>query len=113
MSNADTRQEFATALSTVAGIHGHASKPSTLNEGDAWPQWRGSTPHAGAAENRWAVLIVLPQSDDINADAFIDSHGQALMDALRPVMFIDSIDPATIGPDNSPMYALLITGRCE
>lgn len=113
MSNAQTRQAIADALSTVDGIKGYPAKPSALNEGDAWPQWRGGVPHAGAVENTWAVLVVLPQADDITADTYADAKGEALLEALRPVLFIDSLAPASLGPDTSPIYALLITGRSE
>lgn len=115
MSNAQTRQDIADALSTVAGIHGHTARPSALNEGDGWPQWRGAEPRAHAYRNNWAVLIVLPQSDDVSADAFADSHLGALLEALRPVIYVDAIVPATIpvpGVDGD-MYALLITGTSE
>jgi hypothetical protein len=113
MSNAQTRQDIATALSRVTGINGHPARPTVLNEGDAWPQWRGGTPHAYAIENTWAVLIVLPQADDVTADSFADAHGEALIEALRPVMFVDSLVPAEIPSEAGPMYALLLTGRSE
>ncbi len=113
MSNAQTRQDIAAALSTVAGIHGHAVRPAAMNEGDAWPQWRGGVPRAGAVENTWSVLIVMPQANDITADGFADSHGEALLEALRPVLYFDSIAPAEIPVESGQMYALLITGRAE
>lgn len=114
MTRAQTRQDIADALSEVAGISGHTSKPSALNEGDAWPQWRGSAAAGGRSfTETWAVLVVLPQSDDITADAYADSHAQALVDALRPVIYVDSIDPATIPGGEGQMYALLLTGRSE
>lgn len=113
MSNAQTRQDIADALSAVAGITGHPSRPAALNEGDGWPQWRGGVPHAGAVENTWAVLVVLPSADEVTADGFADSHGQALLDALRPVLSVDSIAPAEITSEAGPILALLITGRSE
>lgn len=113
MSNAQTRQDIAAALSGVAGIHGHPARPTTLSEGDAWPQWRGGTPHAHAVENTWAVLIVLPQSDDVTADSFADSHGEQLLDALREVLYVDSIAPATLDTEAGQMYALMLSGRSE
>lgn len=113
MSNAQTRQAIAEALDDVAGIHGHPARPSALSEGDAWPQWRGGVPHAHAVENTWAVLVVLPQTDDVTADSFADSHGEQLLDALRSVLFVDSIAPAEIPTEGGPMYALLFTGRSE
>ena len=113
MSRAQTRQAIADALSTVAGIHGYPARPDVMGEGDAWPQWRGSAPRAYAAEHTWAVLIVLPQADDVSADSFADEHEEALTDALRPVMSVDSIAPAEIASEAGPLYALLITGRSE
>ncbi len=114
MSNADTRVEIATALSTVAGINGHRVRPSTLNDGDAWPQWRGAIPRAHAYLNTWAIMIVMPQSDDIAADQFADDHLADLLDALREVIFVDSIEPAVLNAgQQGDMYALMITGRSE
>lgn len=114
MSRAQTRQAIADALSEVDGITGYPSRPRVMSAGDAWPQWRGGTPRAYAVEDTWAVLIVLPQTDDVTADSFADAHGEALLDALRPVIHVDSIAPATIPAEGtSGLYALLITGRSE
>ncbi|HET8716664.1 MAG TPA: hypothetical protein VFM50_02850 [Nocardioidaceae bacterium] len=112
MSNADTRQAIATALSTVSGVTGYPARPDALSEGDGWPQWRGAATHAYAFENTWAVLVVLP-AGDVSADAFADSHGESLVDALRPIMFVDNIAPATLDTEAGQMYALLISGRSE
>lgn len=113
MSRQQTRQDIADALTEVDGIHGYPARPDALTPGDGWPQWRGATPHAYAFENTWAVLIVLPQADDVTADSFADEHGDALVDALRPVMFVDSLAPAELASEAGPIYALLITGRSE
>jgi hypothetical protein len=113
MSNADTRQAIAAALSRVTGIHGHPARPTALSEGDAWPQWRGSEKAGGHAfTNTWAVLVVLP-ADDVSADAFVDAHGEQLVNALRPVLYVSALTPAEIPSEAGPMYALLITGRSE
>lgn len=114
MSNTQTRIDIATALSSVAGIQGYRVRPSTLNEGDAWPQWRGCVPRAHAYLNTWAIFIVLPQADDVTADGFADSHLDALLEALREVVAVDAVDPATINAgQQGDMYALMITGRSE
>lgn len=114
MSNADTRQDIADAMSTVDGITGHASRPSALNTGDAWPQWRGADRAGGHAfTNTWNVLVVLPSADDVSADAFADEYGEALIDALRPVLYVDSFTPATTPSEAGDVYALLLTGRSE
>jgi hypothetical protein len=118
MSNAQIRADIATALSTVTGpsgpIHGHVSRPAAMNERDAWPQWRGSEYAAGHSfTSTWVVLVVLPQTDDVTADSFADQYGAALLDALRPVLAVDTIAPAEIPTEAGQMYALLITGRAE
>ena len=114
MSNAQTRQNIADALSTVAGIKGYTSTPSAPSVGDGWPQWRGADRAGGYAyTNTWIVLIVLPNQDEVTADAYADEHLELLDDALRPVLFIDSIAPAEIPAEGGPLLALLITGHSE
>ena len=113
MSNASTRQAIATALSTVSGVTGYVQRPAAMKPGDGWPQWGGSERDAGQGFlETWRVLIVLPV-DEVSADAFADSHQDALVAALRPVLFIDSFAPANFAADGGDVYALLITGRSE
>lgn len=114
MSNADTRDAIAAALSTVTGVIGYARRPAVMKPGDGWPQWGGNE-HAGGAAfiESWAVLIVLPAADEVSADEFADSHGTALLEALQPVMFVDGMKPATIPASGNDLYALMITGRSE
>lgn len=115
MSNAQTRQDIADALSTVDGIIGHPAKPSALNDGDAWPQWGGNqvVSNGGLYENTWTVIVILPQADDITADDFVDSKGYEIAEALSPHLFVETMRPANAGSDASPRYALLLTGRSE
>jgi len=114
MSNADTRQAIATALAAVAGVTGYTSTPSAPAVGDGWPQWRGADRAGGQAfTNNWDILIVLPQNDEVTADAYADARLEALADALRPVVFVDSAVPAQIPDASGPLYALLITGHSE
>lgn len=113
MSNADTRAAIAAALSTVTGITGYPKRPTTPAPGDGWPQWRGGEHAGGAAfEHTWAVLIMLP-AGETSADDFADSHGEALVDALKLVMYVDRFDPATFKLSSNDAYALMITGRSE
>jgi hypothetical protein len=113
MSNAQTRQDIADALSEVPGINGYPSRPNVMAEGDAWPQWRGSEYAGGHAYiNNWVVLVVLPKGD-VSADAFADSHGEQLVDALRPVMSVQSTTPAEIASEGGQIYALMLSGRSE
>src|SRR5690349_8798305 len=114
MSRAATRQAIATALSTVTGVTGYARRPSVLTEGVGWPQWAGSA-YAGGHMYTWLwnILIVLPSADDSTADEFADEHEDQLLEALRPVLFIDETKPAKIDTEGGPVYALLLTGRSD
>lgn len=114
MSNAQTRLDIAAALDTVDGVHGYAARPNVLGDGDAWPQWRGSEYAGGHAQsNTWAVMIVLPQADDVAADAFVDTHGDVLADALREHLTMDGFTPVKLDTETGDVYALMITGRSE
>lgn len=109
MSRAATRQAIATALSTVTGVTGYASRPDVLSEGDGWPQWAGEV-YPGTQQ--WNVLVVLP-ADDVSADSWVDEHGDAVHDALKSIIFIDETKPAKIATDAGDMYGVLFTGRSE
>lgn len=110
-----TRQDIAAALTGVAGLTGHSARPASVNALDAWPQWRGAVRAVNgyASEHTWAIIIVLPQGDDITADGFVDDHGQAIAEALRHDLSVDGFEPATIDTGAGQMYALLVTGRSE
>jgi hypothetical protein len=113
MSNADTREVIAEAVSTVDGLHGYVKRPTSSRPGDAWPQWSGAERADGALfVNAWRVYIVLP-SDESAADEWADQYGDLLADALAPVMFVDAITPAAIPITGGELLALMITGRSE
>jgi hypothetical protein len=113
MSNADTRAAIAAAISTVDGLTGYVKRPTAMKPGDGWPQWRGAARADGFGFlETWAVLVVLPDNET-TADEWADSHGYALATALEPVMFVESIAPATIPASGNDIYALMITGRTE
>ena len=65
-----TRQDIATALSTVPGIQGSALDPPTKAAGQAWPVWRDSVTLNGcdAVTVNWYVFAILP-AGDLNAPA--------------------------------------------
>lgn len=113
MSNASTRAAIAVALSTVSGVTGYPRRPVAAKVGDGWPQWGGSERDGGQSfAETWNVLVVLPP-DETSADVFADSHQDALIAALRPVLFVTSFAPANYKADDGDVYALLITGRSE
>lgn len=113
MSNGDTRIAIAHALDGVTGVNGYPVRPKAFKAGDAWPQWGGSERADGRAFlETWRVLIVLP-SDETTADTFADEKQAQLVNALSPIIYIDSFAPANLAGDGGDILALLITGRCE
>lgn len=116
MSTGTTRAALAAAMSTVDGVTGYARRalvPAPA-PGDGWVLWRGGVRSEGwAYQHTWAVVIALP-GDEVTADAWIEAHIDALMDALEPVMFVESFTPAVtpIAGQNEAL-ALMITGRSE
>jgi hypothetical protein len=119
VTRAEVRDAIAAALSEVTGpsgdINGHAHRPTSMNELDAWPQWRGGTYAGGQAVmmQRWDVMVVLPAADDVTADAFADAYGDALVDALASIMAVSDMIPAKIDTEPGDLYALLLSGRRE
>ena len=116
MSTGDTRAALAAALSTVDGVTGYARRalvPAPA-PGDGWVQWRGNLRADGwAFTQTWAVVIALA-GDEVQADEWIEAHTDDLMDALEPVMFVESFQPAALPLiGNSESLALMITGRSE
>lgn len=118
MSTDDTRAALAAALSTVDGVIGYARRGlvPVPKPGDGWVMWRGGVRADGwEFTNTWAVVIVLPPSE-VDADAWIETRIDALTDALEPVMFVESFQPAVTPLTGSPAseaLALMITGRSE
>lgn len=113
MNVAQTRTDIAAALSTVAGVTGYPRRPTAVKAGDAWPLWRGGERSDGFTfVQSFAVLVALP-GDEAAADNGADTYGPPLVDALEPVLFVESITPATVATGEGDMNALMITGRVE
>jgi hypothetical protein len=115
MSNATTRTRIAAALNTVSGINGYDARPHTIRAGDGWPQWSGGIRDETSVgfEETWRVMVVCSQASANDADRFLDSHGQQLLDALAPILFVDGYAPAKLETEAGDLYALMITGRTE
>jgi hypothetical protein len=114
VSNSETRQAIADAVSTIVGLKGYARRPNAPKPGDAWPLWRGGERADGHVMlNTWAVVLLLP-GDEERADSWVDQHGDDLFDALEThAMSVDRIVPATTPLAGTDAFALMITGRSE
>jgi hypothetical protein len=115
MSNATTRAAIAAAISTVPGLRGHTRQPSPCKAGDGWALWGGGVRDEDSMgfDETWRVMIVCDQGDSNAADLFLDSHGDDVLAALRPVLFVESYAPALLATEAGNLFALLITGRSE
>lgn len=116
MSLVGKRDEIAAVLSTVDGVKGYAKRPDAPRPGDAWPQWGGSErdENTPAFMETWQVLVHLP-ADYARADAWVDSHRDALWDAVESVGWILAFEPAELGQTGggAPINGLMITMRSE
>lgn len=113
MSLESSRAEIANALSTVAGITGYQKRPNPPVEGDAWPLWSGSDRADGSAFlPTWSVRILVPQ-DEAAATDWWDDHRDAVLDALRPVLYVQRVAPAAIAASGSDLLIIEISGITE
>lgn len=113
MDLAADRTAIAAALSTAPDVTGYAFRPVKLRAGDAWPLL-GTMDRAGGLSFTvsWRVLVFLPQ-DGPGASEWVDSHVEAIVDALEPVGFVDRIEPVTISDGDADRYALQFLMRSE
>lgn len=121
MSISGRRQAIADACNALTltapdriKIYTHRAQVPSPQEGDGWVLFRGFTRGpASAYLATYAVVILLP-SNEQKADEWIENNTDALDDALRPVIFVESFQPAEYPlQSNSAALALLITGRSE
>lgn len=101
------RQPIADALSEVPGVTGYAYRPRAAGVGDAWMKWLGATRVSlGAYEVSWQVTVLVPL-DESGQEEWIEQHFDDLIEALAPVLCVDTVEPGLSG--DSP--ALMLTGR--
>lgn len=106
------RAAIATALGTVAGVHGYPYRPTTPRAGDAWPilpsmdrqddiVWRPT----------WTIIVMLP-ADERAASDWVDEHFDAIVTALQAgPIYPETAEPALMQTGAGDMYVLQITGR--
>lgn len=109
-----TKEAIAAALAGVAGVTGYAAKPTILATGDAFIRWGGWARLNGFLVATYRVIIVTPQGE-ADADAWIYEHADLLVDALQPVLYVDSVEPTLLPAEGSQggLFTVTITGRTE
>lgn len=115
-----SRQEIADAIATLVVADGtqkltaSKSRPSVMGPGAAWPRLGSVDWNDGAGYGTtWQVWIVMPSQEEAAA-VWLEANASALVKALRPVLFVDRIEPITIPVENTTsLLGLLITARSE
>jgi len=112
----EQKAAIVAAVNGVDGVKAFITRPKILMPGTAYVRWRGWERSDGSAyASTWSVIIVLPQADEETADAWIYDHADVLETALRPVMYVESFQPASLPVEANPrgLFALQINGRSE
>lgn len=110
----ETKQAIAAAVSAVDGVQGYSSRPGVLRPGDAFVRWGGWQRAEGTAfYATFRVVVVLDQGSETTADESAYALADTLEAALRPVMFVDAIEPTILPTEAGDMFSLTITGRTE
>lgn len=108
-----TRQAIAEALSTVDGVTGYAKRPTVLGEGVAWPLVQRLDRGPGQAfQTTWRVIVLL-SGDELTAYDQLDEFAVTVPDALRAVLYVDSITPYAITTDAGDLFGFELTARSE
>lgn len=114
MSLTGQRKAIASALSSVAGVTGHETRPPAPAEGDAWPLLGPGDRQAGTAFMlTWVVRVFVPQ-DEVGAADWWDSHWPDLFWALhQQVGTVDRFAPAAVPAAGGDQLVYEITIRTE
>jgi hypothetical protein len=113
VSLAGKRQQIAAALDSVADVHGHEHRPSTMAVGDAWPLLGPLDRVRGTAfVATWRVRLILPQDEEA-ASEWLDEHWPPLFYALERHGSVTRAVPVMLPAGGGDMYALEITLLAE
>jgi hypothetical protein len=108
-----SRSDFVLPLSSVAGVTGYEFRPTGLAAGDAWPLIASMDASEGYDYlTSWRVLVVLP-SDERAAATQFETWTPLLIDALRPVAFVESVAPVTIQTSAGEIPGIQLTARSD
>lgn len=113
MSWVNDRVDIADALSLVAGVTGHAWRPSVIASGSAWPVLQRAERRPGQTfEAHWKVYVAL-SGDEVSATARVDDLLAGLLTALEPVAYVSDVAPVVLATGSGDLYGLEITAISE
>ena len=115
MSLTADRAAIASALDAVADITGYDDVSPMLNVGDAWVRWGGyeATRVPLVFATTWRIFLVTGGTP-ADAMVFLDSHLEAILDAIDSLVFLEGVQPVEFQlPNSGVLYGAEITGQKE
>lgn len=114
MGNQETRQEIATAASTVAGVNCTSNYRQSLKPGDAFVRLAGRRRDGSALgyTDTWQVWLALPQ-DLVKAEKWLDDHIEDVSAALCPVINPNTVLPAELALGANTVPGVIFEGIRE
>ena len=96
-ASATVRAEIAGALTDVEGIYPTGDTPGDMGTGSCWPMLAGleATGAPGVFTATW-ILRVVTGGEQQDGTAFMDAHLADIIDALKPVAYVQSVAPVIL-----------------
>lgn len=108
-----TRATIAAALSTVPGLKGHETKPTTIRVGDCWPLINGFIRGRGrTVAAQWRIVMFLGQ-DELKAEEMFGSMFWPVADALRSLAVVDDAEAFMFPTEAGQAFAAAFIARSE
>ena len=113
-TGAETRTEFAAAVTGVAGISCTPNYRQSLKPGDAFVRLgvRRRDGSGLAYADTWQVWLALPQ-DVATAEKWLDEHIDEISEALRPLLNLNTITPAELALGGNTVPGVIFEGIRE
>lgn len=109
----EQRVALETAITAVTGVTCYEQRPKAPKPGDAWLQVDSiDLLHGLVWSPLWRVFVHLPQQPR-DADAWVDTHFQYLVDAIRGPGFATEGAQFALQTEVGEQYVLQITARSE
>lgn len=108
------RADLATAISVVDGVHCTAYHRQTTNPGEAMIRLdrRIRSENGFGYMNTWQVVVILPQNL-AQAEGWIDTHGDELIDAAANHLVVQSLVPGQLPVGSTLVPCVVLEGVRE
>lgn len=102
MTQQDDRLEIAAAVTGVGSLHCTPNYRQSLKPGHAFVRFAGRGRDGGGLgyNDTWQVWVALNQ-DPTTAEQWLSAHVDEVIDALAPVINVNTVTPAQLAPSLS------------